>query len=110
MFISLFAAIPLWPVLTAGAEMMVAAAMGRGYTGSGFSIAAVPLLGPVAMPARIVPIVPLLRLAVSADGLRPQGDRASGRTGKHMAVDLTRRASGEDSIRMKRNVGRLGRR
>ena len=68
--IGLLAAHPPWPTLLAGAAMVFAAGMLRGYTGFGFSIAAVPLLSLIAAPATVVPIVLLLQLLVSANGLR----------------------------------------
>ena len=71
MFIGLIAASPPWPVLLAGAAMVFAAGMLRGYTGFGFSIAAVPLLSLLATPATVVPIVLMLQLVVSANGIRP---------------------------------------
>ena len=71
MSIGLLAASPPWPVLLAGAARVFAAGTLRGYTGFGFSIAAVPLLGLVGTPGTVVPMVLLLQLAVSANGLRP---------------------------------------
>lgn len=71
MFIGLLAASPSWPVLLAGAAMVFAAGTLRGYTGFGFSIAAVPLLSLLGTPATVVPIVLVLQLLVSANGIRP---------------------------------------
>ena len=51
--------------------MVFAADMLRGHTGFGFSIAAVPLLSLLATPPTAVPIVLMLQLLVSANGLRP---------------------------------------
>ena len=77
MSIGLLAASPSWPVLLAGAAMVFAAGTLRGYTGFGFSIAAVPLLSLLETPATVVPIVLVLQFVVSANGLRAaarQGD------------------------------------
>lgn len=66
-----------WPILLAGGGMVFLAAALRGYTGFGFSIAAVPLLSLLARPAAVVPIVLMLQLVVSANGIVPavrQGD------------------------------------
>lgn len=70
MFTGLLAASPPWPVLLAGAAMVFAAGTLRGYTGFGFSIAAVPLLSLLGTPATVVPIVLMLQLVVSANGIR----------------------------------------
>jgi uncharacterized membrane protein YfcA len=56
-------------LLVVGAMVFVAGLI-RGFTGFGFSVAAVPLLSLVMPPARAVPIVLLLQLAVSLGGLR----------------------------------------
>lgn len=71
MFTGLIAADRLWFVLPAGAGMVFAAGTLRGYTGFGFSIAAVPLLSLIGPPATVVPIVLMLQLVVSANGIRP---------------------------------------
>ena len=66
-----------WPILLAGAAMCFAAGVLRGYTGFGFSIAAVPLLSLLGRSTAVVPIVMLLQLLVSANGIGPamrQGD------------------------------------
>jgi uncharacterized membrane protein YfcA len=50
--------------------MVFAAALIRGFTGFGFSIAAVPLLSLILPPAQAVPIVLVLQLLVSLNGFR----------------------------------------
>ena len=70
MLTGLLAASPPWTVLLAGAAMVFAAGTLRGYTGFGFSIAAVPLLSLLGPPATVVPIVLMLQLVVSANGIR----------------------------------------
>lgn len=52
-----------------GFAMVFLAGLIRGFTGFGFSIAAVPLLSLVMPPAQAVPIVLLLQLCVSLNGL-----------------------------------------
>lgn len=77
MFFTYLTAGPPWPTLLAGAAMVFAAGTLRGYTGFGFSIAAVPLLSLLGTPATVVPIVLMLQLFVGANGIRPalrQGD------------------------------------
>ncbi len=49
--------------------MVFAAGLIRGFTGFGFSIAAVPLLSAIMPPAQAVPIVLVLQLLVSLSGL-----------------------------------------
>lgn len=51
--------------------MLFAAGLVRGFSGFGFAIAAVPLLSLLAPPADIVPLVVLLQLCISLQGLRP---------------------------------------
>ncbi|MFZ6763046.1 sulfite exporter TauE/SafE family protein [Pseudoroseomonas sp. WGS1072] len=63
-----------------GLLMVFLAGLIRGFTGFGFSIAAVPLLSLLYPPAEVVPVVMLLQLAISLDGLRGAwalADRAS---------------------------------
>jgi uncharacterized membrane protein YfcA len=50
--------------------MVFVAGLIRGFTGFGFSIAAVPLLSLIMPPAQAVPIVLLLQLLVSMNGLK----------------------------------------
>jgi uncharacterized membrane protein YfcA len=50
--------------------MVFLAALIRGFTGFGFSLSAVPLLSLIMPPAQAVPIVLLLQLFVSLNGLR----------------------------------------
>jgi uncharacterized membrane protein YfcA len=52
-----------------GFAMVFAAGMIRGFTGFGFSIAAVPLLSLIMVPAQAIPLVLLLQLLVSTSGL-----------------------------------------
>lgn len=59
----------LWTISVALA-MVFAAGLLRGFTGFGFSLAAVPLLSLVMPPASAVPVVLLLQLLVSLSGLR----------------------------------------
>jgi uncharacterized membrane protein YfcA len=56
-------------MMLAVAPMVLLAGLIRGFTGFGFSIAAVPLLSLVMPPAQAVPIVLLLQLVVSLNGL-----------------------------------------
>lgn len=53
-----------------GMAMVFVAGLMRGFTGFGFSLAAVPLLSLIMPPARAVPVVLLLQLCVSLAGLR----------------------------------------
>ena len=59
--------VTLLPVALA---MVFLAAIVRGFTGFGFSIAAVPLLSLITTPAQAVPVVLLLQALVSLSGLR----------------------------------------
>lgn len=56
--------------LLLGALMLFASGLIRGFTGFGFAIAAMPLLSLLAPPAAMVPVVLLLQLAISLQGLR----------------------------------------
>jgi uncharacterized membrane protein YfcA len=56
--------------LTLGLVMVFAAGLIRGFTGFGLSIAAVPLLSLILLPAQAIPIVLLPQLLVSLSGLR----------------------------------------
>ena len=58
-------------LLATGIAMVFVAALIRGFTGFGFSIAAVPLLSVILPPTQAVPIVLLLQFLVSLNGLRP---------------------------------------
>jgi uncharacterized membrane protein YfcA len=63
-----------------GLAMVFLAGLIRGFSGFGFSIAAVPLLSLLYPPVQVVPVVMLLQLAISLDGLRGAwrlADRAS---------------------------------
>jgi uncharacterized membrane protein YfcA len=51
--------------------MVFLAGLLRGFTGFGFSIAAVPLLSLVRPPVQVIPAVLMLQFAVSLSGLRP---------------------------------------
>ena len=62
--------LPLPELLGVGLTMVFAAALIRGFTGFGFSIAAVPLLSLILPPAKAVPIVLVLQLLVSLNGFR----------------------------------------
>lgn len=58
-----------WKLLATGMAMVFVAGLIRGFTGFGFSIAAVPLLSLIMPPAEAVPIVMLLQLGVSSSGM-----------------------------------------
>ncbi len=58
------------PILAVAFGMVGIAGLIRGFTGFGFSIAAVPLLSLVMPPAQAVPIVLLLQFLVSLSGLK----------------------------------------
>lgn len=59
---SFVAALPPPGVITATLAAVMAAALLRGFTGFGFALAAVPLMGLVMAPAKAVPIAVLLQL------------------------------------------------
>ncbi|WP_158742934.1 sulfite exporter TauE/SafE family protein [Acidisphaera sp. L21] len=58
-------------LLALGLAFVFIAALIRGFTGFGFSIAAVPLLSLIVPPAQAVPIVLVLQLLVSVNGFVP---------------------------------------
>lgn len=58
------------PLLGCGLLMVFLAGVIRGFSGFGFSIAAVPLLSLLFPPVQVVPVVMLLQLFISLDGLR----------------------------------------
>ncbi len=62
--------LPLPELLAVGMAMVFVAALIRGFTGFGFSIAAVPLLSLILPPAQAVPTVLVLQLLVSVNGFR----------------------------------------
>lgn len=64
------AALPSPGLALVGLSMVFLAGLLRGFTGFGFSIAAVPLLSLIMPPAQAVPVVSLLQLLVSLSGLR----------------------------------------
>ncbi len=53
-----------------GLLMLFLAGLVRGFSGFGFSLAAVPLLSLFYPPVQLVPVVLLLQVAISLDGLR----------------------------------------
>lgn len=60
--------LPAWAAPVLGFVMVFLAGLIRGFTGFGFSVAAVPLLGLLMSPAQAVPIVLLLQLFVGLNG------------------------------------------
>lgn len=56
-------------LIPVGFAMVFAAGLIRGFTGFGFSIAAVPLLSLIMAPAQAIPLVLVLQLLVSSSGL-----------------------------------------
>lgn len=69
MFTVLVAHLPAPSLLAAGALILFGAGMLRGFSGYGFGIAAVPLLSLICPPATAVPIVLVLQVLVSAEGI-----------------------------------------
>lgn len=57
-------------IFAAAALMLFVSGLIRGFSGFGFAIAAMPLLTLLAPPAEMVPVVLLLQLAISLQGLR----------------------------------------
>lgn len=67
-------------VAAIGIAMVYLAGLVRGFSGFGFSIAAVPLLSLLHPPAEVVPVVMMMQLFISFSGLRPalaEADRGS---------------------------------
>lgn len=63
------ASFPSLGVLLPGAASVFAAGVLRGFTGYGFAVAAVPLLSLIVRPTDAVPIVLVLQVFISANGL-----------------------------------------
>jgi uncharacterized membrane protein YfcA len=61
----------LWPGLLASAGAVLAAALLRGFTGFGFALAAVPLLGMLQAPAEAVPLALALQFLGGVVDVRP---------------------------------------
>lgn len=66
---TVLSALPPWPQAGLGAGILLAAGLLRGFTGYGFAITAVPLLSLVCPPSTAVPIVVVLQVLISLDGL-----------------------------------------
>ncbi len=78
--------LPSASLLGAGAAILFGAGMLRGFTGYGFAIAAVPLLSLVCPPATAVPIVLVLQVLVSAEGIAGAVETCDRRTVRVLAL------------------------
>lgn len=75
-----------WDPLAVEYAMLFLAGALRGFTGFGFSLAAVPLLSLVMAPARAIPIVLILQLLVSIAGLQDAVRQCDWRSIRMLAV------------------------